>query len=41
MIPLFNSQGEETVFIVTGGGGNLNEMHGVYIFSGSDWMANI
>ena len=28
---LYNSQGEETVFIVTCSGGNLNEVHGMHI----------
>ena len=28
---LYNSQGVETVFIVTGSGGNLNEVHGMHI----------
>ena len=33
MITLYNnSQGEETVFIATGSGGNLNEMHGKELF---------
>ena len=41
MIPLYNSQGEETVFVVTGSGGNLNKGHGVHGFSSSNWMADV
>ena len=41
MIPLYNSQGEETVFVVTGSGENLNEVHGMHDFSGSNWMTDI
>ena len=41
MITLYNSQGEETVSIVTDRGGNLNEMYEMHIFSDSDWMTNI
>ena len=41
MIPLCNSQGEETVFIVTGSGGNLYKVHRMHVFSSSEWMADI
>ena len=41
MISLYNSQGEEIIFVVTGRGGNLNEVHGNHGFSGSDLMADI
>ena len=31
MIPLYNSQGVETVFVVTGSGGNSYKMHGMNV----------
>ena len=30
LIPLFKSQGEETIFVLTGSGGNLYEVHGMH-----------
>ena len=41
MIQLYNSQGEETAFVVIGSSGNLNEVHGMHGFSGSYSMADI
>ena len=41
MMSLYNSKGEEIVFVVTGRGGNLNEVHGNHGFSGSDLMVDI
>ena len=39
--PLYNSQGEETVFVETGSGGNLNKVHGLHGFSGSNLTEDI